>query len=97
MVRRCLDCHRLFNVAGRFRSRCPWCESKVKARKNADAPMARAVVARATVCAICGLAPTPTDPLTADHIQPVSKGGLTVPANLRPAHVSCNTRKKAKW
>jgi hypothetical protein len=40
-------------------------------------------------CAYCGKAAT-----TWDHIVPVSKGGQTVPWNIVPACVSCNSSKK---
>lgn len=33
---------------------------------------------------------------TIDHVVPVDKGGLTVPANLVPACAACNTRKGSK-
>ena len=32
-----------------------------------------------------------------DHVKPISKGGTSLPANLRPACADCNNRKKAKW
>jgi 5-methylcytosine-specific restriction endonuclease McrA len=32
-----------------------------------------------------------------DHVKPLSKGGLHMLANLRPACSSCNNRKHAKW
>jgi hypothetical protein len=44
------------------------------------------------VCYLCGGAPTPTDPLEADHVVPLSLGGEHR-GNLRPAHRSCNRRK----
>lgn len=32
-----------------------------------------------------------------DHVKPLSKGGAHCLANLRPACISCNSRKHAKW
>jgi len=32
-----------------------------------------------------------------DHVKPLSKGGSNWPANLRPACLSCNSSKHAKW
>lgn len=32
-----------------------------------------------------------------DHVKPISKGGLHILANLRPACRSCNARKKDRW
>lgn len=49
------------------------------------------------LCAICGLIlsravkdPESADYITFDHIVPTSRGGLSVVANLRLAHRSCN-------
>lgn len=55
--------------------------------------LAADTVAKATHCAICGLPPTPTDPLHADHIVPLSMGGTNTPDNLQAAHRTCNIRK----
>ena len=44
-------------------------------------------------CWMCGAA----GPLEADHVKPVSRGGLHVLANLRPACKSCNRSKHARW
>jgi hypothetical protein len=51
---------------------------------------AKALLAVAQVCEICGRPPTPTDPLTADHTTPRSQGGAESP--LRAVHRSCNSR-----
>lgn len=32
-----------------------------------------------------------------DHVKPISKGGLNVLANMRPACISCNSKKRNKW
>jgi len=32
-----------------------------------------------------------------DHVKPVSKGGLHIPANIRPICRSCNRSKKDRW
>lgn len=34
---------------------------------------------------------------TVDHVKPLSKGGPHMLANLRPACLSCNSRKHATW
>ena len=34
---------------------------------------------------------------TLDHVKPISKGGAHIPANLRPACLSCNSSKRDKW
>lgn len=47
-------------------------------------------------CWVCGTE-HPADKLEQDHVKPVSKGGLHVLANLRPACRSCNATKNAKW
>lgn len=35
--------------------------------------------------------------MTADHVKPLAKGGPHILANIRPACVSCNSRKHATW
>lgn len=35
--------------------------------------------------------------VTWDHVKPLSKGGVDILANIRPACRSCNSRKGAKW
>lgn len=37
-------------------------------------------------CWICG----EPDATTVDHVKPFGRGGLNVPANIRPAHLGCN-------
>ena len=34
---------------------------------------------------------------TADHVKPLSAGGAHMLSNLRPACVSCNSRKRSRW
>ena len=98
-MRPCLElgCTELTNL-----SRCPL-HAKVKERKRGT-PTQRgygyryqqeraAVLHNASRCAICGLPPTATDPLTADHIVPLSRGG-GIEGNLRPAHRSCNSGRR---
>lgn len=55
--------------------------------------IAKQVLASATRCAICGKPPTPSNPLQADHIVPLSEGGQTVRSNYQAAHRRCNIRK----
>ena len=43
-------------------------------------------------CAYCG---AQTSNLTQDHVVPLIKGGPTIPSNIVPACLSCNTRKRA--
>jgi 5-methylcytosine-specific restriction endonuclease McrA len=57
----------------------------------------RDVIARAKVCAICGGPPRTDDPLTADHMVPVARGGGRNQANLRAVHRSCNSRKGSAY
>lgn len=56
---------------------------------------AAAILAHATVCAVCGLPPTPDDPLTAGHIVDRQLGGTNDLANYQAEHASCNSRKRA--
>lgn len=53
------------------------------------------ILATAIACAICGGPARPGDPMTADHIRPVSSGGPAA-GNLRPAHRSCNSARGAR-
>ena len=32
-----------------------------------------------------------------EHVKPISKGGLHIPANIRPSCAPCNLRKSSKW
>jgi 5-methylcytosine-specific restriction endonuclease McrA len=90
-MRRCLGCA---HPARPGQSRCAACCASVQRRRNADRALNAATVAGASVCAICGGLPTPRDPLTADHVRPVSGGGTSDPTNLRAVHRSCNSRKR---
>lgn len=45
-------------------------------------------------CWICGRA---EGAMHADHIKPLSRGGLHILANIRPACPPCNTSKGAQW
>ena len=47
-------------------------------------------------CAYCGATPRKGQRLTRDHLEPVSKGGRTVQANIVPACSSCNSSKGAE-
>ena len=96
----CLDCSELTTNG----SRCPDCEEQRTARRNARPKgnttqrglgqahrvRAKAVIAAAQVCAMCGMPPTQEDPLTADHTIPRAQGGVDSP--LRAVHRSCNSR-----
>ena len=74
---RCIDCERKWQRARNQRRR----------HYQGDyAKRARQVRESALVCTICGLPPTPDNPMTADHIEP----GV-VSSALRAAHRSCNS------
>lgn len=47
------------------------------------------------MCAVCGLPPTPFDPLTGGHIIDRQLGGTNDPGNYQAEHLSCNARKRA--
>lgn len=61
------------------------------ARRRKIPTATRARVTRERICGICG------EPIAGpghiDHITPVSKGGLSVPENLRHAHARCNLKR----
>lgn len=68
-----------------------------KRREQTPRWMRRHVIARdGMVCRLCGFA-IPDGDLHVDHIQPLSRGGRTVPSNLQPAHSACNIRKSDRW
>lgn len=71
---------------------CPRCSSGPRlTHDDAEYRRNRAIIlARATHCALCGQPPTPDDPLTCDHIRPITAGGTHAITNLQAAHESCN-------
>lgn len=44
-------------------------------------------------CYLCGLPIIEGQKWNLDHVKPASKGGKTVPENLRPVHYNCNQAK----
>lgn len=48
--------------------------------------------AQGSKCWMCGKPAS-----TIDHVKPLSKGGLHILANMRPACLSCNSRKRNRW
>ncbi|MFE9962877.1 HNH endonuclease [Streptomyces sp. NPDC005525] len=61
---------------------------------NAAYRRARALVlARQPFCSVCAHWGSNANPLTADHITPLSKGGTNDVANLRTYCRSCNSRR----
>lgn len=65
-LRRCLDCQALTPA-----TRCRRCTAARRAVRNADRPIAKAVIAASPVCAICGA----TEDLTAGHLISLANGG----------------------
>ena len=53
-------------------------------------------LAEEDTCWLCGGDPTPSDPLTADHVVPRCCGGSHHRSNLRAAHKSCNSSRGAQ-
>lgn len=99
--RRCTSCRELHAGRGKL---CPGCaRARERARPSSaqrglgydHQQAAAAVLADATVCAECGLPPTPDDPLTGGHIIDRQLGGSNEPGNYQPEHRSCNARKRA--
>lgn len=103
--RECLDCRGLHSGRG---PRCPGCTGQRQQQRDQqrgnttqrglgwDHQRTREqLLANATVCAVCGLPPTDTDPLTAGHITPRVHGGSNDPSNYQPEHASCNYSKGA--
>ena len=48
-------------------------------------------------CQLCGRSQADGVKLHVDHIKPVSKGGKTIPSNLRTLCEQCNLGKKDKY
>lgn len=98
--RPCLDCGT--PTPG---SRCPTCQArKTMARGTRQQRglgrdhelMRAALLSTARVCALCGLPPTATDPLTAGHKVARANGGTNEASNYQAEHASCNYSKGAK-
>lgn len=88
--RQCLYCTRAAVPGG---SRCTVHKGKRSGPRLHDArhnELAKKVLATATVCALCGLPPTPNDPLEAGHIVALSRGGTSTIGNYRAEHRSHN-------
>lgn len=92
VLRRCIDCDTLSTA-----SRCPTDAAAHKARRNAEAPRARALVttwvaANGWVCPGDTEHPAhPSDDLTAEHVVPLSRGGAGGPITVLCR--SANSRK----
>jgi 5-methylcytosine-specific restriction endonuclease McrA len=73
---------------------------KAEQRKNYKAQrysrqyrnMRKRVLAEESLCHLCGLPPTPDNPLTVDHLN----GSSNERSNLRAAHSLCNSRRAAR-
>ena len=72
----CIDCGVVTSA-----TRCRPCQQNRKRVRNRNTARARAVVAASPVCALCGA----TKDLTADHVQPLARGG----SNAGPQRVLC--------
>ena len=81
---RCLDCGRLTNLG----TRCLDCRRRRKGVRNAHAAEL-GPCPQDGICARCGEGPREGDPMTWDHLVPISQGGST--ASARPSHKSCNS------
>ena len=91
-------------------SKCPYCGGdlpKVEAAPAVNAELERAKMSQSLRynilqrdgfrCQICGASAAQGAKLEVDHIIPVSKGGLTIPQNLRTLCESCNRGKRDKY
>ena len=100
----CLDCTQLTDNG----SRCKPCQARLMRNVNAKRGTtkqrglggthrraAEKIVKAAKYCAICGNEPTESDPLTADHVIPRSRGG-SEDSPLIAVHRSCNSRRGNK-
>jgi 5-methylcytosine-specific restriction endonuclease McrA len=95
MTMPCLDCGALTQG-----SRCSQCKARHDAGRGTTTQRgygadhqrrAKAVIAAQPWCSLCGHAGSQDNPLTADHVVPVSHGGIRGP--LRVACLRCNSRR----
>jgi hypothetical protein len=101
--RPCLNCGSLMHPTAKRISFCVSC-NKIKQRKGPGRAYNQGEYRRnrqillknALFCVECRAVGRPGDPLTVDHIVPLSKGGTNTLANLQVLHRSCNSRKGAK-
>mgnify|MGYP002621032842 FL=1 len=101
--RPCLNCGALFHPSAAVRSFCRSCQ-RIKQKKGPGRAYNQGEYRRnrqillknAIYCAECRGLGVPGDPLTVDHIVPLSKGGTNDLANLQVLHRSCNSSKGAK-
>lgn len=54
------------------------------------------MLTRVTRCHYCGSLPTPSNPITLDHLTPAVKGGKAERSNYVPACRTCNSGKGAR-
>jgi len=93
----------LFEPTEKRRSFCIKC-NKIKQRKGPGRAYdlgeyrqnRQILLKNAIICTGCRGPGTAADPLTVDHIVPLSKGGSNSLANLQVLHRSCNSSKGAK-
>jgi 5-methylcytosine-specific restriction endonuclease McrA len=89
----CLDCGALTKDG----SRCSRCYARRRGTTTergygaAHQRRARAAIAAQPACSVCGHPGSPDNPLTGDHVVPVSCGGERGP--LRVACRRCNSRR----
>ncbi|WP_363326415.1 HNH endonuclease signature motif containing protein [Haloactinopolyspora sp.] len=90
MQRSCLGCGRLIQSG----SRCGSCRrQRHTAAYGGDWRRARAALAGIDRCARCGERGSPANPLTADHVVPVARGGTDDASNLQVLCRRCNSSK----
>lgn len=88
---RCLDCAELVDRSAIVRGRCGSCARRRKAVRNAEAVRLGPVPAGSR-CWLCGRGELAGDPMTWDHRVAVAAGGAG--GSVRPAHRSCNARRR---
>jgi 5-methylcytosine-specific restriction endonuclease McrA len=76
--------------------RCSLHPLQARPRSRAYNELARAIVANATHCGICGEPPRASDEFVCDHVIPRAHGGPSVASNLRAVHRSCNNKKNSR-
>lgn len=98
MLKPCIDCL----VELTQSSRCEECEKSRERLRGSSTQrgydrdwqkLSKKVISTSPICGVCGSGRSKENPLTTDHIIPLSKGGTNNPDNLQVLCRRCNSKK----
>lgn len=102
LPRPCLDCPRIIKSG----SRCTSCQRRYERTRRPNTTdrgydsawqcLSAQLIKRIGRCKRCGAEPTAGNPLTTDHIIPLSRGGQSVESNAQVLCRACNSSKGAR-